>query len=87
VSFTFFRCRISDESVAASLCANDAEWQEQQIFDADLESRLAGPLCERCQEETSTGLRLSAGEAVCDDCHEAEVSEPPDREVGSTSLL
>jgi hypothetical protein len=69
--FTYIRCVITEESIV-SMCAGQMDELEQQMADADLADRMAGLLCERCQEEAKHGLRVSGGEALCDGCYEAE---------------
>lgn len=84
---TLIQCDLSDAAIGASLCGHHTAAQRDAVRDADRAERMGSGVCERCQEQTDTGLSLCAGEALCDACLGAELDEDPGLLDASTRLL
>lgn len=84
---TLWSCHITEESIAASLCAGQQEAWDERERELDLEDRLQAPRCERCGEESGQMLTLSAGEALCDGCLSWEFPAPSEEPEPSTAFL
>ena len=59
----------------ARLAEDYREEMLQRDMDEDSEVRLTALDCERCRSPVDHVLTMSAGEAVCDGCIDAELSE------------
>lgn len=72
---TIFICDTSEEAMLARLAEDYREEMLQRDMDEDSEVRLTALDCERCRSPVDHVLTMSAGEAVCDGCIDAELSE------------
>jgi hypothetical protein len=75
---TWIECRLDDATVGASLSGFSSEVEAEARLKQEQAERLSTGRCERCFEETDEILTLSAGEAVCEGCLDAEVAEDLD---------
>lgn len=71
---TLIRCGGYEERQDAIMAAQNAEEEAQHALALDMPDRRAAD-CDRCREPQSTGLTMSGGQAVCDECIAAELAE------------